>query len=163
MKEAPERVPNRNGLRYSAADKLKAVKLYLEEGYQVMICWRYIGQSYWDRSIYRFSFSFCFRSIQATKVNSRYWDRSSFHFEAKNLLLPQWESAGRASDVFGANCSNQYIPQHRHPTLLLSHKDYETVLHVSYKRKKIPLQHCPEACPDLKMRLPPKTGQLDLV
>ena len=29
MKEAPERVPNRNGLRYSAADKLKAVKLYL--------------------------------------------------------------------------------------------------------------------------------------
>ena len=34
MKEAPERVPNRNGLRYSAADKLKAVKLYLEEGYQ---------------------------------------------------------------------------------------------------------------------------------
>ncbi len=35
MKEAPERVPNRNGLRYSAADKLKAVKRYLEEGYQV--------------------------------------------------------------------------------------------------------------------------------
>ena len=34
MKEAPERVPNRNGLRYSAADKLKTVKLYLEEGYQ---------------------------------------------------------------------------------------------------------------------------------
>lgn len=35
MKEAPERVPNRNGLRYSASDKLKAVKLYLEEGSQV--------------------------------------------------------------------------------------------------------------------------------
>ena len=31
MKAAPEAVPNRNGTRYSAADKLKAV----EEGYQV--------------------------------------------------------------------------------------------------------------------------------
>ena len=31
MKDAPEAVPNRNGTRYSAADKLKAVKLYLEE------------------------------------------------------------------------------------------------------------------------------------
>ena len=60
-----------------------------------------------------FFFSFCFRSIQPAKVNPRYWDRSSFHFEAKNLLLPQWESAGRASDVFGANCSNQYILRHR--------------------------------------------------
>ena len=43
MKEAPERVPNRNGLRYSAADKLKAVKLYLEEGYQVKAIARELG------------------------------------------------------------------------------------------------------------------------
>ena len=34
MKEAPERVLNRNGLRYSAADKLKVMKLYFEKGYQ---------------------------------------------------------------------------------------------------------------------------------
>ena len=31
MKEKPETVLNRNGTRYSAADKFKAVKLYLEE------------------------------------------------------------------------------------------------------------------------------------
>lgn len=31
MKAAPETGPNRSGTRYSAADKLKAVKLYLEE------------------------------------------------------------------------------------------------------------------------------------
>ena len=43
MKEAPERVPNRNGLRYSAADKLEAVKLYLEEGYQVKAIARELG------------------------------------------------------------------------------------------------------------------------
>ena len=43
MKEAPERVPNRNGLRYSAADRLKAVKLYLEEGYQVKAIARELG------------------------------------------------------------------------------------------------------------------------
>ena len=43
MKEAPERVPNRNGLRYSAADKLKAVKLYLEEGYQLKAIARELG------------------------------------------------------------------------------------------------------------------------
>lgn len=43
MKEAPERVPNRNGLRYSASDKLKAVKLYLEEGYQVKVIARELG------------------------------------------------------------------------------------------------------------------------
>ena len=43
MKEAPERVPNRNGLRYSASDKLKAVKLYLEEGYQVKAIVRELG------------------------------------------------------------------------------------------------------------------------
>ena len=34
MKEAPERVLNRNGLRYSAADKLKVMKLYFKKGYQ---------------------------------------------------------------------------------------------------------------------------------
>ena len=34
MKAAPRTGPNRRGIRYSAADKLKAVKLYLEEGYQ---------------------------------------------------------------------------------------------------------------------------------
>ena len=34
MKAAPETGPNRSGTRYSAADKLKAVKLYFEEGYQ---------------------------------------------------------------------------------------------------------------------------------
>ena len=43
MKEAPERVPVRNGLRYSAADKLKAVKLYFEEGYQVKAIARELG------------------------------------------------------------------------------------------------------------------------
>ena len=32
-----------NGLRYSAADKLKAVKLYLEEGYQVKAIARELG------------------------------------------------------------------------------------------------------------------------
>ena len=36
MKEMQGQVPNRNGLRYSAGDKLKAVKqLYLGEGYQL--------------------------------------------------------------------------------------------------------------------------------
>ena len=47
MKEAPERVPNRSGTRYSAADKLKAVKLYFEEGYQAKdIAWELgIGKS----------------------------------------------------------------------------------------------------------------------
>ena len=35
MKETRGKVMNRNGIRYSAADKLKVVKLYLEEGYQV--------------------------------------------------------------------------------------------------------------------------------
>ena len=47
MKETPGQVPNRNGLRYSAADKLKAMKLYLEEGYQVKaIVWELgIGKS----------------------------------------------------------------------------------------------------------------------
>ena len=34
MKAAPETGPKRSGIRYSAADKLKAVKLYFEEGYQ---------------------------------------------------------------------------------------------------------------------------------
>ena len=43
MKAAPEAVPNRNGTRYSAADKLKAVKLYLEEGYQVKDIARELG------------------------------------------------------------------------------------------------------------------------
>ena len=43
MKEAPETGANRNGLRYSAADKLKAVKLYLEEGYQVKAIARELG------------------------------------------------------------------------------------------------------------------------
>ena len=43
MKEAPEKVPNRTGLRYSAADKLKAVKFYLEEGYQVKAIARELG------------------------------------------------------------------------------------------------------------------------
>lgn len=43
MKEALERVPNRNGLRYSAADKLKAVKLYFEEGYQAKDIARELG------------------------------------------------------------------------------------------------------------------------
>ena len=43
MKEAPETVPNRNGLRYSAVGKLKAVKLHLEEGYQVKAIARELG------------------------------------------------------------------------------------------------------------------------
>ena len=33
MKAAPETGPNRSGIRYSAADKLKAVRLYFEESY----------------------------------------------------------------------------------------------------------------------------------
>ena len=43
MKAAPETGPNRSGTRYSAADKLKAVKLYLEEGYQVKAIARELG------------------------------------------------------------------------------------------------------------------------
>ena len=43
MKEAPERVSNRNGLRYSAADKLKTVKLNLEEVYQIKAIARDLG------------------------------------------------------------------------------------------------------------------------
>ncbi|MEI3005081.1 MAG: transposase [Victivallales bacterium] len=43
MKAAPETGPNRSGTRYSAAYKLKAVKLYLEEGYQVKAIARELG------------------------------------------------------------------------------------------------------------------------
>lgn len=43
MKAAPETGPNRSGTRYSAADKLKAVKLYFEEGYQAKDIARELG------------------------------------------------------------------------------------------------------------------------
>ena len=43
MKDAPETGPNRSGTRYSAADKLKAVKLYFEEGYQAKDIARELG------------------------------------------------------------------------------------------------------------------------
>ena len=43
MKETPGKVPNRNGLRYSAAGKLKAVKLCLEEAYQAKAIERELG------------------------------------------------------------------------------------------------------------------------
>ena len=43
MKAAPETGPNRSGTRYSAADKLKAVKLYFEDGYQAKDIARELG------------------------------------------------------------------------------------------------------------------------
>lgn len=43
MKAAPETGPHRSGTRYSAADKLKAVKLYFEEGYQAKDIARELG------------------------------------------------------------------------------------------------------------------------
>ena len=52
-------------------------------------------------------FLFRFVSAQSNQPKLIHGIGTEVHFEAKNLLLPQWESAGRASDVFGANCSNQ--------------------------------------------------------
>ena len=43
MKVAPETGPNRSGIRYLAADKLKAVKLFFEEGYQARDIARELG------------------------------------------------------------------------------------------------------------------------
>lgn len=43
MKAAPETGPNRSETRYSAADKLKAVKLYFEESYQAKSIARELG------------------------------------------------------------------------------------------------------------------------
>ena len=43
MQDAPETGPNQIGIRYSAVDKLKAVKLYFEEGYQARDIARELG------------------------------------------------------------------------------------------------------------------------
>ena len=43
MKDASETGPSRSGTRYSAAGKLKAVKLYFEEGYQARDIARELG------------------------------------------------------------------------------------------------------------------------
>ncbi len=44
MKDASETGPSRSGTRYSAAGKLKAVKLYFEEGYQARDIARELGR-----------------------------------------------------------------------------------------------------------------------
>ena len=43
MKDASETGPSRSGTRYSAAGKLKVVKLYFEEGYQARDIARELG------------------------------------------------------------------------------------------------------------------------
>ena len=63
MKAAPETGSNRSGTRYWAADKLKAVKLFFEEGYQARDIARELGigkssRGKWSREYRENYFSF---------------------------------------------------------------------------------------------------------
>ena len=94
MKDAPETEPNRSGTRYSAADKLKAVKLYFEEGYQAKDIARELGigkssLGKWIRE-YREKGSGAFTSPPEKSAAAAEKSSTIFLFSRKILSTSKW-------------------------------------------------------------------------
>lgn len=124
MKAAPETGPNRSGTRYSAADKLKAVKLYFEEGYQAKDIARELGigkssLGKWIRE-YREKGSGAFTSPPEKSAAAAEKSSTIFLFSRKILSTSKWRifrvSKGGAFSLlekFSGRNWNFILPQKR--------------------------------------------------